>query len=140
MTERRRTYRVAERIRELIAQEVLELTDPRLQLVTITSVIISPDLRHAKVYWMVSGEDDRRGEVAEAFSSAEHNLRKLLARELGTRFVPDLKFFYDDTFDTAHKVEELLDRVARSTAEQNGTGNAAANPDPQPAPTPPKKS
>ncbi len=117
MTERRRTFRVSERIRELLANELQHLADPRFSLVTITSVITSADLRHAKVYWVVSdisgiSSEDRRAEVAKAFSSAEGTLRHLLANELTTRFAPELKFFYDDTFDTVDRVEQLLARVA----------------------------
>lgn len=139
MSERRRTYRVSERIRELIAGELHHLADPRFALVTITSVITSPDLRHAKVYWVVSdtsgrASEDRKAEVQEAFESADGTLRRLLASELSVRFVPDLKFFYDDTFDEVAKVEELLAKVAaegsngdRATGSSSG-GDAAGTP------------
>jgi ribosome-binding factor A len=112
MAERRRTFRVSERIRELIASEVLRMADPRFGLVTITSVVTSADLRHAKVYWMMSGGKERVPQVTDAFEHAEGLFRKLLARELGTRFVPELRFYYDDTIDTVHTVEELLNRIS----------------------------
>jgi ribosome-binding factor A len=131
MSERRRTYRVSERIRELVAGELHHLADPRFALVTITSVITSPDLRHAKVYWVVSdtsgrASEERKAEVQEAFESADGTLRRLLASELSVRFVPDLKFFYDDTFDEVAKVEELLAKVAA----EGQNGGAPAGPVP----------
>jgi ribosome-binding factor A len=174
MAEKRRTYRVAERIRELLAQELLQLADPRFNLVTITSVVTSADLRHAKVYWVVpdasitvgqgtaalsngqskngkpalcasspSGDrssnpaagslseaevaeelEAQHAEIADAFRHAEGPLRKMLARGLGTRFVPELKFFYDDTYDTVHRVEELLERVSRSLPSTSSDGES----------------
>lgn len=112
----RRVYQVGERIRELIANHLLHTADPRFTLVTITSVMVSPDLRSAKVYWVVSslsGQDraERISEVSEAFHSAEGLFRKMLGKPLGIRFVPELKFFYDDTLDTAENVERLIARI-----------------------------
>jgi ribosome-binding factor A len=124
MAERRRTFRVSERIRELIASEVLRMADPRFGLVTITSVVTSADLRHAKVYWMVSGGKERVPQVTDAFTHAEGLFRKLLARELGTRFVPELRFYYDDTIDTVHTVEELLSRISAENEARNGEVDA----------------
>ena len=111
MATRRRVFRVAERVRSLIATELARTSDPRLGLVTITSVVVSPDLRHAKVYWIVSGEAERRPEVEEAFASANGLFRRALGKELGVRFVPEIKFFYDDTFDTHDEVARLLSRA-----------------------------
>lgn len=112
----RRVYQVGERIRELIANHLLHTADPRFTLVTITSVMVSPDLRSAKVYWVVSsisGQDrqERIAEVSDAFQSAEGLFRKMLGKPLGIRFVPELKFFYDDTLDTAENVERLIARI-----------------------------
>lgn len=115
----RRVYQVGERIRELVANHLLHTADPRFNLVTITSVMVSPDLRTAKVYWVVSflSEQDRQEriqEVTEAFISAEGLFRRMLGKPLGIRFVPELKFFYDDTLDTAEDVERLMGRIKSS--------------------------
>jgi ribosome-binding factor A len=112
----RRVYQVGERIKELIAQHLLHAADPRFNLVTITSVMVSPDLRIAKVYWvvsMISGVDrnERIAEVSEAFEAAEGLFRKLLAKQLGVRFVPSVRFYYDDTLDTVEHVERLMSKI-----------------------------
>jgi ribosome-binding factor A len=112
----RRVYQVGERIKELVAEHLVHTADPRFNLVTITSVMVSPDLRIAKVYWVVStlsGVDrqERIAEVAEAFSSAEGLFRRLLAKQLGVRFVPGLRFYYDDTLDTVEHVEQLMAKI-----------------------------
>lgn len=93
------------------------MADPRFFLVTITSVVVSPDLRNAKIYWMVTGGRDRAPEVEEAFESAHGHFRRLVGKELGVRFVPELKFFYDDTLDTAEEVERLFKRIQKPEGE-----------------------
>jgi ribosome-binding factor A len=115
----RRVYQIGERIKELIAQHLIHAADPRFGLVTITSVMVSPDLRIAKVYWVVSmpsgvDREERIAEVSEAFDSAQGLFRRMLAKQLGVRFVPDLRFFYDDTLDTVEHVERLMSRIKSS--------------------------
>lgn len=102
---------VAEKIRDLIALELGRASDPRFALVTITSVIVSPDLRHAKVYWASSAGRERLAETENAFSRAEGMFKRTLSRELKIRFVPELKFYYDETLDTVDEVEKLFARV-----------------------------
>lgn len=118
MANQRRVYRVAEKIRSVIALNLLRLADPRFFLVTITSVVVSPDLRHAKVYWMATGGKERIPEVMEAFDHAEGHFRVAVAKELRTRFSPELRFYYDDTLDTQDQVERLLEQVSRKSQSQ----------------------
>ncbi len=112
----RRVYQVAERIKELLAEHLIHTADPRFSLVTITSVMVSPDLRQAKAYWVVSFPSDadrkaRIAEVEEAFQSAEGLFKRRLGKELGIRFVPAIRFYYDDTLDTVEQVERLMGRI-----------------------------
>jgi ribosome-binding factor A len=95
----------------VIASQLLKASDPRFFLVTITSVVVTGDLRSAKVYWMVSGGKDRIPEVEEAFASATGLFKRAIAKDIGMKFVPDLRFFYDNTLDTNEEVERLFDRV-----------------------------
>jgi ribosome-binding factor A len=123
MAGNRRIYQVAERIKELVAEHLLYTADPRFNLVTITSVMVSPDLRNAKVYWVVSFLSDtdrgeRIAEVEEALGAAHGHFRRMLAKQLGVRFVPDLRFYYDDTLDTAEHVERLMARI-KPTGDAN---------------------
>lgn len=111
MASRRRTFKMAEQIREFIAWELERSADPRFNLVTITSVVVSPDMRQAKIYWLVSGDDERKRGVDKAFSYAEGYLKRNLAKQLSTRFIPELKFYYDDTLDVSESVIRLLNRV-----------------------------
>ena len=121
MSGKRRVYQVAERIKEVVASTLMRTADPRFSLVTITSAMVSPDLRTAKVYWVVSlvsgaDRDERLNDVDEAFENAQGLFRRVLAKELGIRFVPELRFYYDDTFDTVDEVARLMNRVAEVEA------------------------
>jgi ribosome-binding factor A len=123
MAGNRRVYQIGERIKELVAEHLLYTADPRFNLVTITSVMVSPDLRNAKVYWVVSflsdtDREERIAEVNDAFDSALGHFRRVVAKQLGVRFVPDLRFYYDDTLDTAEHVERLMARI-KPTGESN---------------------
>lgn len=128
MTRNRRIYQVAERIKEVIAEHLLQTADPRFSLVTITSVMVSPDLRGAKVYWVVSilsdtDRDTRIDEVNEAFNAAQGYFRRTIAKQLGVRFVPEVRFYYDDTLDTAEHVERLFNRVRQASTTADGEDN-----------------
>jgi len=122
MSGQRRIFQIGEKIRELIAEHLLHTADPRFSLVTITSVMVSPDLRNAKVYWVVSfpsgaDREERIAEVAEAFAAAQGLFRRVLAKQLGVRFVPELRFYYDDTLDTVEHVEKLMEKIKPSESQ-----------------------
>lgn len=114
MSSRRRQFRVAERVQMVVANELLRMADPRFSLVTITYANVSPDLRNAKVFWMIHGDELRVLEAEEAFEGAAGHFRRLIGTELGLRFTPEVKFYYDESLDEAQRVEELLASVRSS--------------------------
>jgi ribosome-binding factor A len=94
----RRTDRVSQLVRAEVARILRqETTDPRLRLVTLTQVRVSPDLGNAQVYWScLSGDDEQNVErVAEALESASGFMRKRLADALPLRRAPALRFRHD---------------------------------------------
>jgi len=104
----RRADRVADQIRGCLANSVLqELRDPRLGFVTITQVKLSRDLRHAMIFVTVMPEEQREGSL-DALNRARPFLRHALARELTLRYVPELKFLYDDVFEGGQRLEQIL--------------------------------
>ena len=125
MANKRRVFRVAERIRDVVAMDLMQVADPRLNLVTITSVMVTPDLRLAKVYWVVStiaSEDveRRKSEVGAALESAAGFLKRGVGRALNVKFVPELRFYYDDTLDEQDRITDLFQRVKDADAKRNG--------------------
>jgi ribosome-binding factor A len=108
-----RMRRVDEAVRQVLTDAVAQdLQDPRIGFVTMTSVKTTSDLRQARVYVSVLGDETQRDATLAGLRSAHGALQRRLARELRMKRTPTLEFLYDDTTDRAMRVEELLDRTA----------------------------
>ena len=110
-----RMRRVDEAVREVLSGAITqELKDPRIGFVTVTAVETSPDLRHARVFVSVLGEQAVRRRSLDGLQSAHGYLQKRVASELRLKHTPTLDFVYDDTAERADRVERLLrDRGAQ---------------------------
>jgi ribosome-binding factor A len=121
--------RVDEAVRQVLTDAVAQdLQDPRIGFVTMTSVKTTSDLRQARVYVSVLGDETQRAATLAGLRSAHGALQRRLARELRMKRTPTLEFLYDDTTDRAMRVEELLDRTAgepRSADDAAGEGEVA---------------
>jgi ribosome-binding factor A len=105
----RRTDRVGEALQALVAQLLLrEIKDPRIGLVTITGVKISPDLRHAKVYFSTLGDEAQRAQSLKGLTSAAGFIRSQVARQLNLRVAPQIAFEFDATLEQADRLSRLL--------------------------------
>lgn len=103
-----RTARVNEVVLETLADEVERLSDPRLGFVTLTGVKVSPDLRHATVYYSVLGPDEQHEETRNALRRAGRHLRAVLGREVRLKYLPDLVFREDPAIAQGQRVEEII--------------------------------
>jgi ribosome-binding factor A len=104
--------RVDEAVREVLSDAIAtDLKDPRVGFVTVTSVRTSADLRHARVYVSVLGEDVARRASLDGLRSAHGYLQRRVASELRLKHTPTLAFEYDDTTDRGMRIEELLGEV-----------------------------
>jgi ribosome-binding factor A len=101
-----RTLRVNEVVHESLADELERLSDPRLEMVTLTGVDVSPDLRHATVYYSALGRQDE-GTLAALQAAAPH-LRRVLGREVRLKYLPLLHFREDPAIERGQRVEEIL--------------------------------
>jgi len=88
-----------------------KIKDPRLQMTTITNVKMSSDLRHARIYFIKSGGEKSKIEAIEGFKNALGYVKRTLARQLGLRYMPELKFFYDESFDHGSHIDKVLDSL-----------------------------
>jgi len=116
----KRTERVAELIRaELGTLILMRLKDPRLGFVTITRVEVSPDLRHARVWYSVlrspqNGEkktESVESKTAEALESARGFLQRHLAEALKLRLTPVLSFELDHSVDHSMEIEAIIRQI-----------------------------
>ena len=104
-----RMRRVNEAVRQVIADALAgELSDPRFGFITVTDVKTSPDLRSARVFVSVLGDDDARADSLAALASAHGLLQGRIAGQLSLKRTPKLEFLYDGTTDRALRVESLL--------------------------------
>lgn len=130
---RKRIARLNEQLkRELTALIQFEVRDPRIGMVTITDVEVSPDLYHAKVFFTLLGDADERSTAAEGLRAAAGFLRTEIGRRMHIRRAPELHFTFDATLEHAARIEQLL-REARRDAPPAAADDAAsesAPPDP----------
>jgi ribosome-binding factor A len=112
VTAHSRPERVAHLVQQKLAQLFARgLKDPRVGLVTITGVKMTPDLREARVYWTVHGEMQVREQTARGIDAARGWLRREVGATLGLRLVPELRFTYDEAIDRGDRIERLLREV-----------------------------
>jgi ribosome-binding factor A len=84
-----------------------DIKDPRLETVTITDVKLSNDLRKARIYFTTSAPKNME-RAMKGFKSAHGYVRRVLAHNLGLRYMPDIEFLYDESFDYASRIDKLL--------------------------------
>ena len=106
-------YTRAERISGKIQHAITDLLskkmqDPRIEMATISSVKLTPDLRVATVYITIFGDKERILQALEGFKNSKGFIKKRIAPKLGLKYMPDLKFEYDDSFDKAAEMDELI--------------------------------
>jgi len=103
--------RVNEAVREVISARIAEgFNDPRIGFVTLTSVDTSPDLRQARVYVSVLGDEAVRADTLAGLKSAHGLLQQAVATELRLKRTPTLQFVFDESIDRGMRISELLDR------------------------------
>jgi ribosome-binding factor A len=110
MTERMR--RVNESVRQVLAESLPELKDPRIGLVTVTGVETTPDLRQATVFVSVLGSSRKRRATLVGLEAAHGVLQSRLARELRMKRTPQLTFEYDPTVERGVRMSQLIDELA----------------------------
>jgi ribosome-binding factor A len=119
MTGGARPSRVSEEFREILAEEIPRLKDPRIGFVTVVGVRVTPDLRRARVFYTTMGDERARRATAAALRSARGHLRKVIGDQVRMKVLPDLEFEEDESVQTADRIEQLLQQV-RPPDEESG--------------------
>jgi ribosome-binding factor A len=102
---------VSEEFREILAEEIPKLKDPRVGFVTVTGVDVSPDLRHAVVLYTVMGEESERKATRAGLRSARAYLRTVIGHQVRMKFIPELEFREDEGVEQARRVDEVLREI-----------------------------
>jgi ribosome-binding factor A len=108
-----RMRRVDEAVREVLSDAITkQVKDPRVGFVTVTAVETAPDLRRARVFVSVLGDDGVRKRSMAGLQSAHGVLQRVVARELRLKHTPTLEFLYDDTSERGFRIAQLIDEEA----------------------------
>jgi len=111
-------YRLA-RLEEAFKEEISDiaqkgLKDPRIGFVTVTSVDISPDLRHAKVYLSILGKEPERKATFEGLESAKGFIRQELGKRVRLKFIPEITFKIDTSIDEGFRISKIINRIHKT--------------------------
>ncbi|MFO1322135.1 MAG: 30S ribosome-binding factor RbfA [Burkholderiales bacterium] len=114
-----RATRLADQMQRDLSEILrLELKDPRIGLVTLTGIELSPDLTHAKVFYTVMGSAEQIEETHATLTRAAGFLRSRIARTLTIRVTPELHFVYDESIARGDRLSRLIDAAVRSDTPQ----------------------
>ena len=103
-------------VRKVISEAlVTKVQDPRIGIVSVTSVRVSPEFDTARVFVSIYGDEDAREESLQGLRSAASFLQSELAREVRMRRIPKLRFIHDDSMDRGNRVEAVLRDLAEET-------------------------
>jgi ribosome-binding factor A len=107
------TFKRADRVADLIKAELSDILlrqirDPRIGLLTITDVKMSDDLRSARIYFVQMGKDKLDAELQAGLEKAKGFLKRELGKRLNLRYIPDVFFFYDQSFEYGSRIDRLL--------------------------------
>jgi ribosome-binding factor A len=103
--------RVNESVRAVVAEGLGELKDPRIGMVTVTGVHVTPALAEARIFISVFGNDKKRAATLAGLDSARGVLQAKLGRQLSLRRTPMLTFTYDDSVERGVRMTKLIEDV-----------------------------
>ena len=114
----RRPEQVAETLRQVVADALArDVRDPRVGFVTVTGVLVTNELSHARIMVSVPGDEAAKARALEGLESASGFLRSRAARALTTRTVPELHFELDRGLEHASRINELLEGLRREASD-----------------------
>ncbi len=108
---------IKHRMNSAMSKDLMEL---HAGLVTVSRVIMSPDLKIAKIYVSFLGNKEPVEKLVEKINNRKRHIRFLLGKQIKLKYVPDLIFFYDDTMEYADKINKLLNEVKKNENKSKG--------------------
>jgi ribosome-binding factor A len=112
-------------VREVVADAIRDLKDPRIGFVTVTGAETSPDLRHAVVYYSALGSEEEQEASAEALQRARPRLQRALGDQTRLRYTPKLEFRIDESIDRGLRINELLAGLTDDESGAPGSDHTA---------------
>ncbi len=121
-----------ERVQEALRQEIsrivqTEIKDPRLGFLTITGVELTRDLRYARVYFSVLGEEKDKKLALKGLNSAKGYIKGLLSDRIKLRYMPNIEFKIDESLEHTNKILDILNKIKKEKPDAAGdTGDQKA--------------
>ena len=116
-----RSSRVAEQVQRELAELIrLELKDPRVGLVTLTGVELTPDYAHAKVFYTTLADPSARQDIDTGLRRASGFLRRELGRRIRIHTLPELHFVFDESVERGDRLSRLIDAAVASDRKHEG--------------------
>jgi ribosome-binding factor A len=114
-----REFKRSERVGDMIHHEIsnillFEISDPRVEMITITGTKVSDDLRHANIYYSLIGDEKRWSDAKKGLSSSKGYIKRQLAKRLEMRYIPDVHFHEDRTMEKGERIDSLLHKLDHS--------------------------
>lgn len=121
-----------ERVQEAIRQEIStiinnEIKDPRLGFLTVTGVELTKDMRYARVYFSVLGEDKAKFLALKGLKSAKGYIKGRLGEKIKLRFMPEIEFRIDETLEKTERVFRILDKLQKEKGKGTDEGSGRSN-------------
>jgi len=111
-----RSDRVSARIREEVSNVLIrDIKDPRIKNITVTSVKMNTNLKQARIYYCLLGDEKKKKDAVNGLKSALGFIKREVASRLGLRYMPDIKFIFDESFDYSTKIDKLLETLKNKT-------------------------
>ncbi|MFH2218257.1 MAG: 30S ribosome-binding factor RbfA [Pseudomonadota bacterium] len=115
-----RSERISGHIQKILSDIMQKnIKDPRLEMIVITGVKVSRDLKIARIYFAASSGTKSTDEVTEGFKSARGYVKRALARKLGLKYMPDIRFCHDDSFEYGSQIDTLLKMIETDNGPDN---------------------
>ncbi len=122
-----RSQRVAEQIRRELAELIrLEVKDPRIGMISLTDVEVTPDYAHAKVYFTSMTGEEGLDEILAGLRRASGFLRRELGRRVRIHTTPELHFHYDKSLEQGSRLSRLIDDAVREDEARHDHESSAA--------------
>ena len=115
-----------EKVNETMKREISliiqqEISDPRLEFVTVTGADVSPDLQHARITYSVLGSEKQIAEAGDVLSKACGYIRRLVGQRLQMRYIPEIQFVYDQSIAYGARIEQTIQEIHAQEEKQPKT-------------------
>jgi len=118
----RRQRRLGELLKSTLSEVLQEMKDPRLEMITITRINLAKDMKSARVFFSVLGDEDRQNKALEGLKHCRGRLQAMLHDELSLRYTPVLQFQYDPAIAGSIHISELLKEALGDATGQEAEG------------------